>query len=201
MGKNSKFSDGSPISEKRSRNFCLITYLSESDLVSCLNNHIQSIRAFEYIYHNKDLKEDGTPKESHFHVNLILYSARKLADVRRWFSGGNDINGLPANTLGQICMDIGASHDYLTHKENPDKFQYNSEDIVSNNSSLFERHVEFSDDVSWLALNDMLAGVPLQDIAKRYGRDFIYHYGHIKQVYLDIVGGFTPQNLEFHTDL
>ena len=194
-------SDDTPIREKRSRNFCLITYLTETDLVSCLNNHIQSIRAFEYIYHDKDLKDDGSPKEPHFHVNLILYSARKLADVRRWFSGGKDLNGLPANTLGQICMDIGASHDYLTHKENPDKFQYNSEDIVSTDFSLFERKAECSDDVSWLALNDMLDGVPLQDIAKRYGRDFIYHYGHIKQVYVDIVGGFTLENRAVHTDL
>lgn len=194
-------SDDTPIREKRSRNFCLITYLTETDLVSCLNNHIQSIRAFEYIYHDKDLKDDGSPKEPHYHVNLILYSARKLADVRRWFSGGKDLNGLPANTLGQICMDIGASHDYLTHKENPDKFQYNSEDIVSTDFSLFERKSEFSDDVSWLALNDMLDGVPLQVIAKRYGRDFIYHYGHIKQVYVDIVGGFTLENREVHSDL
>lgn len=186
--------------DKRFRNFCLITYLTEDDLVTCLNNHQSSIRGFEYIYHDKDLKEDGTPKESHFHVNLILYSPRKLADVRRWFSGGKDINGLPANTLGQICMDIGASHDYLTHKEHLDKFQYNSEDIVSSDSSLFERKSEFFDDVSWLALNDMLEGVPLQDIAKRYGRDFIYHYGHIKQVYVDIVGGFTLENRAVHSD-
>ena len=189
------------MSEKRSRNFCLITYLTEPALVSCLNNHIQSIRAFEYIYHDKDLKEDGTPKEPHFHLNLILYSARKLSDVRRWFAGGNDLNGLPANTLGQICMDIGSSHDYLTHKEYPDKFQYNSDDIVSSDLALFERKSEFSDDVSWMALNDMLEGVPLQDIAKRYGRDFIYHYGHIKQVYVDIVGGFTLYNQEEYTDL
>ena len=186
--------------DKRSRNFCLITYLMEDDLVTCLNNHQSSIRGFEYIYHDKDLKDDGTPKEPHFHVNLILYSARKLVDVRRWFVGGIDLNGLPANTLGQICMDIGASHDYLTHKENPDKFQYNSEDIVSSDSSLFERRVECSDDVSWLALNDMLDGVPLKDIAHRYGRDFIYHYGHIKQVYVDIVGGFISDNQVVHTD-
>lgn len=175
--------------ENRSRNFCLITYLTEDDLVICLNNHQSSIRGFEYIYHDKDLKEDGTLKEPHFHVNLILYSARKLVDVRRWFSGGKDLNGFPANTLGQICMDIGASHDYLTHKGYSDKFLYNSEDIVSTDLSLFDRKVECSDDASWLALNDMLNGVPLQDIAKRYGRDFIYHYGHIKQVYVDIVGG------------
>lgn len=189
-----------PKREKRSYKFCLITYLTEADLVSCLNNHIQSIRGFEYIYHDKDLQDDGTPKEPHFHVNLILYSARKLADVRCWFFGF-DSQGLPANTLGQICMDIGASHGYLTHKENPDKFQYNPEDIVSTDLSLFERKVDLSDDVSWLALNDMLDGVPLRDIAKRYGRDFIYHYGHIKQVYVDIVGGFTLENREVHSDL
>ena len=192
--------DPTPTSKKRSRNFCLITYLTEDDLVTCLNNHQSSIRGFEYIFHDKDLKKDGTPKEPHFHVNLILFSARKLVDIRRWFFGF-DLQGLPANTLAQFCMDIGASHDYLTHKENPEKFQYNSDNIVSSDLSLFERKLDVFDDVSWLALNDMLDGVPLQDIAKRYGRDFIYHYGHIKQVYVDIVGGLTLENREVRTDL
>lgn len=200
MAKGFKGSDGTPTVEKRSRNFCLITYLTEDDLVTCLNNHQSSIRGFEYIFHDQDVKEDGTPKEPHFHVNLILYNTRKLADIRRWFFGF-DLQGLPANTLGQICLDIGASHDYLTHKDNPEKFQYNPDDIVSSDSSLFERKLDIVDDVSWLALNDMLEGVPLQDIAKRYGRDFIYHYGHIKQVYVDIVGGFTLENRAVHSDL
>lgn len=193
MAKGSKVSDGTSTVEKRSRNFCLITYLTEDDLVSCLNNHQSSIRGFEYIFHDKDIKEDGTPKEPHFHVNLILFSARKLVEIRRWFFGF-DPQGLPANTLGQICLDIGASHDYLTHKENPEKFQYNPDSIVSSDPTLFDRKLDIVDDVSWLALNDMLEGVPLQDIAKRYGRDFIYHYGHIKQVYVDIVGGFMLEN-------
>lgn len=186
--------------DKRSRKFCLVTYLTESDLVSCLNNHQSSIRGFEYIFHDKDLQDDGTPKEPHFHVNLILYDAKTLSVVRRWFQGV-DVHGVDANTLGQICMDIGGAHDYLTHKENPDKFQYSSDDIVSSDTSLFEGTVDQSEDVAFLALNDMLEGVPLQDIAKRYGRDFIYHYGHIKQVYVDIVGGFTLENRAVHSDL
>lgn len=189
-----------PSLEKRSRNFCLITYLTEDDLVTCLNNHQSSIRGYEYIFHDKDVKEDGSPKEPHFHVNLVLFSARKLVDIRRWFFGF-DLHGLPANTLAQVCMDIGASHDYLIHKENPDKFQYSLYDIVSSDSSLFEGQVDHSEDVAYLALNDMLEGVPLQDIAKRYGRDFIYHYGHIKQVYVDIVDGFTLEKCVVHSDL
>ena len=188
-------------SDKRSRKFCLVTYLTEPDLVSCLNNHQSSIRGFEYIYHDKDLNEDGSSKELHAHLNLILYDAKTLSVVRRWFAGGKDINGLPANTLGQICMDIGGAHDYLTHKENLDKFQYSPDDIVSSDTSLFESSVDQSEDVAFLALNDMLERVPLQDIAKRYGRDFIYHYGHIKQVYVDIVGGFSLDNRAVPSDL
>lgn len=169
----------------RSRKFSLVTYLVEPDLVTCLNNHQQSIRGFAYAYHDKDETEEGKIKEKHAHVVLWLYNPSDSNRIRRWFHGVDE-KGIEANTLAQVCMDVAASYEYLWHKNNPEKYQYDSSIVVSSDPALFEQADDNPESDAYAPLEDLLNGVPLSVVAKRYGRDFIVHYGHYRQIYQDI---------------
>lgn len=73
---------------------------------------------------------------------------------------------------------------YLTHQDNPEKYQYSPDDVICSDPSSFEDDVQTDD--TWTAVEDLLNGVPLKEVARRYGRDFIYHYSHIRQLVSDI---------------
>ena len=174
----------------RSRNFSLVSYLSREELQIALLAHTQQIKQYAFAYHDKDLNEDGTPKEAHFHIVLCLYNATSLSAVRRWFSGYIDNDGKSINTLGQICNDIFSQYDYLTHNtlecREKGKYQYPQEIVECSDKQYFKANDDFSADNHTLAMNDYLNGVPLRTLYKVYGRDFIIHYSSIKNLAQDI---------------
>lgn len=175
---------------KRSRAFCLTTYLEKSQIADVLLRHDKQIRAYAYIEHNRDLNSDGTAKERHCHILLKLINAISVDNVRNWFKGYEDINGLPVNTLAQPMHDISSSFEYLTHETEQAKAEnktvYSKEEIISNDIGFFQDSTLHDEDNISLALAEMCEGIPLQKIAKKYGRDFIIHYQSIKLIFNDI---------------
>ena len=167
--------------EKRCRNFSLVTYLKEDDLLKVLKQKEEYIKAYAYCIHDRD---EG--KQVHTHVILLLTQPRYPSTVKKWFYGFWDEKNELINTMVQKCHSVTGDYEYLIHKGDPDKFQYDPCLRICSDTSYFSENAD-NDDIAKLALFDMLAGIPLTEIANRYGRDFIYHYGHIKQVYDDIV--------------
>lgn len=165
--------------EQRGRKFTCVTYLSEQQLQICLQAHYSQLRGFAYALHDKDVNKDGTPKESHTHVVLWLYNASTVARIRRWFRAV-DSEGKEITTTAQVCKDISFSYEYLWHRNDPEKYQYSPDIVVSSDSSIFEK--DDPDDNALNALNDIVSGVPLLEVATRYGRDFIYHYKHMESL-------------------
>lgn len=183
---------------RRSRSFSLTTYLTKSQVAEVLRRHDKQIRAYAYIEHDKDINEDLTPKERHIHLLLQLVNANTLDAVRKWFKGFVDAENKEINTLGQIMHDASASFDYLTHDTEQakadGKYQYNTEDIITNDKSFWENSSDYSEDNITLALQELCQGVPLFEVATKYGRDFIIHYQSIKMLFNDIqtmTGGKT----------
>lgn len=86
---------------------------------------------YSYIVHDKDVDENGDLKNNHIHVVFTL----KKAKIRL----STTINNL-SNTL--ICSPFAISLDkadnyplclqYLIHRNNPDKYQYDLKDVISN---------------------------------------------------------------------
>lgn len=176
-------------STSRVRCFSLITYLSQNEIEEVIQSHTQHIKAYAYIYHDMDLTEQGEFKQSHYHILIATYNAYTTEAVRKWFLGFKDSNDLEINTFCERVLDKSQSYKYLTHDTEKairdGKYRYSIDDIHSCNAQYFI-DIFNSDDSILLALNEMLDGVPLCDIAQRYGRDFILHYGHIKQLFNDI---------------
>lgn len=168
----------------------LISYLPSTDIINdILDKKIKSIKSYAFIYHNKDiylndilddkneiLHKKGDLKTPHYHIYLRFKTNRDVDEIKRWFmpKGLLDENGLPYNCLSQKVKSSVACIEYLTHKNEPEKFQYSENDIISYNiDSILENDcIDNSIDI----VEDMLSGSPTRELVKRYGRDFIYHY-------------------------
>lgn len=85
------------------------------------------------ITHDKDTKEDGTPKERHEHI-IIKYKERiKGSTVYNLFKGEKDEKGKEINSEIQVCNSKSGSYKYLTHNtekaKREGKYLYDEEDI------------------------------------------------------------------------
>ena len=172
------------------RELFLISYLPSSDIINdILDKKIKNIKSYAFIYHNKDIyindilddKNEvihikGDLKIPHYHIYLRLKVSREPDEIKRWFMPKElkDENGLPYNCLSQKVKSSVACIEYLTHKNEPEKYQYSENDIISYNidSVLENDAIDNSIDI----VEDMLSGFSTRELVKRYGRDFIYHY-------------------------
>ena len=183
---------------KRYYSISLISYLSKSKVDGVLKAHLKDIRRFAYILHDKDTKEDGTLKEPHFHILLYTYNAHSISAFRKWFRGDQ-------NTLAKIISDDISAYDYLTHFNEPSKYQYSADLIYKYNFKDIEECEQDNNGYDILEL--LLKGFPLRLIAKRYGKDFIYHYTAYRALMEDInffsdkEGNSSVENLEQTTFL
>ena len=87
----------------------------------------KSIKKYAFILHDKDVKEDGTSKKLHVHLLLYFGNPLPLENIVKWF----EHIGVLKENLGPIHNWVSAL-EYLTHKNEPDKYQYNEEDITAN---------------------------------------------------------------------
>lgn len=83
--------------------------------------------------HDSDLRDDGTLKKSHYHVILLFNGGRTEQAVKEIVQ---EIN--VANNIIQKVNDKQARFEYLTHKNNPEKYQYNPEDIIFINAHSYD---------------------------------------------------------------
>lgn len=77
--------------------------------------------------HDRDVDVDGSMKKGHYHLLLAYSSATTLNNIRVWFK----VCGMPEAELHsvRICASGVGYYRYLTHKDNPEKAQYNDKDI------------------------------------------------------------------------
>lgn len=162
----------------QSRKWSLVTYLCPDEIAKVFADKVDKVRSYAYCTHDKD---EG--KEQHTHVIVWLNTPYAASTIKNWFRG-EDIKGQLANTLAEPCKDVAAMFRYLTHQDNPEKYQYSPDDVICSDPSSFEDDVQTDD--TWTAVEDLLNGVPLKEVARRYGRDFIHHYSHIRQLVADI---------------
>ena len=142
----------------RSRQWFLVTYNNEEDFKLLLESCVH----WAYIYHNKD------NNEPHYHIICVFKNARAFNGVKSLVSGGQ-------NTLGEIVRtSLTDCFSYLTHSEHSDKEQYCKLDIKCDNLLFWESLEQSENDSTTDSLiDDILSGLPLRLLARRYGRDFM----------------------------
>lgn len=94
----------------------------------CLQN-MEAV-LYAYILHERDTKPDGTMKTPHFHVVAEFPCAKRLATWLNALAGSLNLNPLAVSV--EKCRSFEGSFQYLVHKNDPDKHQYDPSTIKSN---------------------------------------------------------------------
>lgn len=146
--------------------FSIVSYADLSELSPLLS----SCRHYVYILHDKDVNEDGSSRSPHFHILCTFVQNKSFNSVASLVVSSQ-------NTFVQQLQDVGGAFSYLTHQNSPEKFQYNSNELISDNLDYWldkipeyenktSKNDEFVDDL----LSDNFDVVAM---ARKYGRDFI----------------------------
>lgn len=164
----------------RAYSWSLITYATSNEVHQFILEHLDIIKYYAYIVHDNDIKDDGTPKEKHIHLLLVFNYSIQLGAI---------INKMrfECNTMGEPMRDKVSAYNYLTHKDNCDKYQYNELDIITNNKEYFlsttTRIKKEDENFKYLELiEDLCKGYTFRDMIIKYGRDFIIHYKQYQEM-------------------
>lgn len=88
-------------------------------------------------YHDKDVNPDGTPKKPHYHIILCFPNTTTYNNVKSITDSLNQ--PIP------ISLDaVNGYYRYLTHKDNPEKYQYSPEDIETLNGFSIDDFIELT---------------------------------------------------------
>lgn len=77
--------------------------------------------------HDRDENPDHTPKKPHYHVILVYGNPTTYSNVRAF------TNGRLGQTIPQALEQVRGYYRYLTHEDNPEKYQYSKADIQTIN--------------------------------------------------------------------
>ena len=182
MDNNIKSNSNEPQTVRRVFGRC---YLTSEEFSVALLKHSNSIRYYAFAVHDKDVYDSdgdghkaGDLKQAHIHFCLFLQYPIRPKFVGNWFKNDHSVN-VDCSAL----RDVPSAFAYLTHKNNPDKFQYSDDIVVCNNFSAFMPEKEFVKcDSLTQAVFDLVAGTSIKTLVTRYGRDFIIHYNEVKSV-------------------
>lgn len=159
----------------QSKDFFIETYASEEEIQLWLCSNYKRIEHYAYITHDKDVKEDGTPKVAHIHLLARYCKKQRLGTVYNSLE-----KVLTQNYNAEIAKDVHDCYDYLTHKQHPEKAQYAEEDIQQNDTYFASAETDKGQKVLDL-LHDLDKGTDLWTMARKYGRDFVLNYTKYEQ--------------------
>ena len=88
--------------------------------------------------HDRDLEADEkTPKKAHWHVMMVYPGPKSLASVKAFCSTFGGIQPVPLEA-------VRGYYRYLTHKDNPEKVQYDEKEIKTLNGFSILDFIEMS---------------------------------------------------------
>lgn len=163
------------------RKISILTYANKPQVETILERKKGAYTDYAYILHNKD---NAPP---HIHIFLSFASDRRGIDILKWFDNIIDEKGQIVNTRFEPVKNSESLIDYLTHKNEQNKQKYEETDIIYSSEQARERLIEDTADNGFNALDEMLNGVKLRDIARKYGKDFIRNYISYKTLKNDII--------------
>ena len=110
--------------ETRYRNFATVVYPESAPEKWRETLSGQFIPSFISPLHDKDVNPTGEPKKAHYHVMLLFDAPHTMDQAREVFE---QIGGVGC----EIVKSLRGYARYLCHLDNPEKEQYNPEDVRS----------------------------------------------------------------------
>lgn len=106
----------------KTRNWCFIVYPESAAPDWRTTLKATGVPGFISPLHDKDVDADGKPKKKHYHGNLFFKGPTTFNAVRA-------LTDQIKATIPQRIWDPAAAYEYATHKNAPDKYQYDPADI------------------------------------------------------------------------
>lgn len=144
-----------------------------------------NIKDWSYILHDQDCNDQGEPVAPHIHGVVSLSESRNVSTIANYFD-------VPAQCIGFIRQkikrgkryfsDIGGALSYLTHRNAPEKHQYDDSEVVAKPGFdwIAVRTKSEMQQAQWKSFQKVLHGIEDGSI-RRYNL-----YDHITmQMYLD----------------
>lgn len=163
------------------RKISILTYANKLQVETILERKKGAYTDYAYIVHDKD------KAPPHIHIFMCFGSDRRGTDILKWFDNLIDEKGQLINTRFETVKSSESLLDYLTHKNEADKVHYSETDIVYSSEQAREKLLEDTADNGFGALDEMLNEIPLREIARKYGKDFIRNYYSYKALKNDII--------------
>lgn len=182
--------------EKRDRKFCLSSYIDRNSLLYFLKRS-EWIQHWAICTHDRDTKEDGTPKDEHTHILIYTYNAKTASAIKKAFDRYSneiyrDTETEPQNTLAQICFDMPSQWRYLIHADNREKAQYDTNERLCDDFAYWNKLEissgmnDSSNNLGLAMLKDYMDGVHPLEMARRYGKEYIYHLSHFQKFAFEV---------------
>lgn len=121
---------------------------------------------YAYIWHDKD------GNEPHYHL---------LFQLKNNTTPSAFLNAYNIKMHSEVATSPLLAFEYLTHKNDPDKYQYPFEDIVALDINKFQALSSSGNEDNknlrtYDLLQDIINKVPLEEMVYKYGRDFVLNY-------------------------
>lgn len=113
-----------PSGRGRTRNFACVVYPESAPEFWQGILAEQCVPAFISPLHDKDINPGGEPKKEHYHVMIMFEGVKSIEQAKEVF---DKIGGVGCEKINSIR---GYAR-YLTHADNPEKFQYSVNDVVA----------------------------------------------------------------------
>lgn len=162
------------MAEERTRNWTFIVYPE-----SCVENWREKIDEMHIPWcssplHDKDINANGEPKKPHWHIVLCF-------DGKKSYSQIELITKSVGGTRPEKVHELRAMIRYLAHLDNPDKWQYDFNDVISYGGldveeiscSIKSRLTSILNDIQdYVIENDITEFADLSDYAKYTNSDW-----------------------------
>ncbi|MCA9766585.1 MAG: replication protein [Carnobacterium sp.] len=140
---------------KRGRNWAIVGYLDS--LPDQWKNIISSEPVAISPLHDKDINVDGEIKKAHYHI-VLNYKGNKS------FEQIDEIARLLRAPIPQRINSLTGAVRYLTHMDNPEKFQYDNSDIETYGGFDLESCLALSTGDKRQTLKDMISFIDSNNI-------------------------------------
>ena len=129
--------------------------------------------------HDRDVNPTGEPKKPHYHV-ILAYSGPTSYNVVKALT-----NGKLGQTIPQPLEQIEGYYRYLTHKDNPEKAQYNASDIETINGFDIRNYIDLTKSEvvrlkreiqAFIRDNQIFEYADLMDLLMDAGEEMADHY-------------------------
>lgn len=155
----------------RSRNFATVIYPD-----SAVDNWQQIIEdlhveGFLSPLHDHDINPDGELKKPHYHFLIMFPTLKSDAQVDELFKKIGSVGR-------EVIQSVRGYARYLCHKDNPEKYQYNEDEVLSFGgadyfsicSLAIDEDVAISEMVDWIIDNECIFFCDLADYAIKHNQ-------------------------------